>query len=121
MPEKSPGGSHRMCCSNSARGICARATASADDKRRPVGQVDHLVRGTAEGGPGKVASAPGAHDDDVDVVLLGVREDLPRRMPECGWPYLTLSVNARLLQRVDPVPDRLGRLLVGLARHIPHL
>src|SRR5215470_13317527 len=121
MPEKSPGGSHRMCCRTSARVMCARAAASADDQHRPVSQVDHLVRGAAEDGPGEVAPAAGAHDDDVGVVLLGVREDLTRRVPEAGRPYVSFGVNARLPQCVDPVPDRLGRLLIGLARHIPHL
>src|SRR5262249_6880020 len=94
---------------------------SADDQHGTVGQVDHLVRGAAEDGPGEVASAPGAHDDDVGVVLLGVREDLTRRVPEAGRPYVSFSVNARLPQSVDPVPDRLGRPLIALARHIPHL
>src|SRR5262249_59817987 len=60
-------------------------------------------------------------DDDVGVVLLGIREDLPRRVPERGRPYVSLGVNSRLPQRADTVLDRLGRLLIGLARHIPHL
>src|SRR5215470_6069848 len=121
MPVNIPGGSHRMCCSTSARVMCARAAASTDHQHRPVGQVDHLVRGTAQDRPGKVAPAPGAHDDDVGVVLPGVSEDLTRRVPERGRAYLSLGVDSGLPQRIDPLRDRLPRLLLRLTRHVPQL
>src|ERR1051326_1793009 len=72
----------------------AGAAASADHQHRPVRQVDALVGRAAEHGAGEIAPAPGPHDDDVGIVLLGVREDLTRRVPERGRPYLALGVNA---------------------------
>ena len=49
---------------------------SADHEHRPVGQVNHLVRGAAQDQPGQVAAAPRAHDDHADVEVLGVLDDL---------------------------------------------
>src|SRR5260370_2387861 len=49
---------------------------SAHHQHGPVGQVDYLVRGAAEEEPGQVTPAPRAHDDETDVVGLGVLDDL---------------------------------------------
>src|SRR5262245_42401016 len=71
-PEKSPA-ARTGCVAGPAPGSCAPAAVLADHQHRPVSQVDHLVRGAAKDGPDKVAPAPGAQDDDVGVVLLGIR------------------------------------------------
>lgn len=51
---------------------------SADNKHRPVGQVDHFVRGAAEDKTGEIAPASAAHHDDINVVLFGVVDALAR-------------------------------------------
>ena len=51
---------------------------------RTVGQVDHLVRGAAEDGPGRSLRPREPITMTFDVVLLGVRDDLAGGVAECG-------------------------------------
>src|SRR5436309_3275957 len=85
--------------STSSAGTAATRRASrhgsADDQHRAVGQVDHLVRGAAEDGPGQVAPAAGAHHDHVHVVLRGVLHDLAGGVAEGGVPDLPVGLHAQ--------------------------
>jgi hypothetical protein len=69
---------------------------SPDDKHRPVSQVDHFVCGAAKDKTGEIASASAAHHDDIDVVLLGVVDNLTGGVAINSVPHLTVGFDVGL-------------------------